>query len=88
MPVCRLHHREIHRHGNEAASWARAGMLPWGPYREPDPRKVKLPAEWIIKFELEFERYALRAYHDAAAARLQLNRRACKHLLQVAHSFS
>ena len=25
---------------NEAASWARAGMLPWGPYREPDPRKV------------------------------------------------
>ena len=53
MPVCRLHHREIHRHGNEAAWWARAGMLPWGPYREPDPRKVKLPAEWIIKFELK-----------------------------------
>jgi hypothetical protein len=28
VPVCRLHHREIHRHGNEAAWWARVGIEP------------------------------------------------------------
>jgi hypothetical protein len=28
VPVCRLHHREIHRHGNEAAWWSRAGIEP------------------------------------------------------------
>jgi hypothetical protein len=28
VPVCRLHHREIHRHGNEAAWWAKAGIEP------------------------------------------------------------
>jgi hypothetical protein len=28
VPVCRLHHREIHRHGDEAAWWTRAGIEP------------------------------------------------------------
>ena len=28
VPVCRLHHREIHRHGNEAAWWSRTGIEP------------------------------------------------------------
>lgn len=26
VPLCRGHHREIHRHGNEAAWWKRAGI--------------------------------------------------------------
>jgi hypothetical protein len=28
VPVCRTHHGEIHRHGDEAAWWARAGIQP------------------------------------------------------------
>jgi hypothetical protein len=28
VPVCRLHHRELHRHGNEAAWWARIRIDP------------------------------------------------------------
>ena len=28
VPVCRLHHREIHRHGDEAAWWKKAGIEP------------------------------------------------------------
>jgi hypothetical protein len=28
VPVCRMHHREIHRHGDEAAWWKRAGIEP------------------------------------------------------------
>jgi len=28
VPVCRLHHREIHRHGDEVAWWSRAGIEP------------------------------------------------------------
>ena len=28
VPVCRPHHREIHRHGDEAAWWTRAGIEP------------------------------------------------------------
>jgi hypothetical protein len=28
VPVCRLHHREIHRHGNESAWWDKAGIDP------------------------------------------------------------
>src|SRR6187431_3363686 len=28
VPVCRTHHREIHRHGDEAAWWTRAGIDP------------------------------------------------------------
>jgi hypothetical protein len=28
VPVCRSHHREIHRHGDEAAWWAKAGIEP------------------------------------------------------------
>jgi len=28
VPVCRLHHREIHRHGDEAGWWAKAGIEP------------------------------------------------------------
>ena len=28
VPVCRTHHREIHRHGDEAAWWTRAGIEP------------------------------------------------------------
>ena len=28
VPVCRLHHREIHRYGNEVAWWTKAGIEP------------------------------------------------------------
>ena len=28
VPVCRLHHREIHRQGDEAAWWKKAGIEP------------------------------------------------------------
>jgi hypothetical protein len=28
VPVCRLHHREIHRQGDEAAWWTKAGIEP------------------------------------------------------------
>ena len=28
VPVCRMHHREIHRHGDEAAWWKKAGIEP------------------------------------------------------------
>jgi hypothetical protein len=28
VPVCRLHHRELHRHGDEAAWWTRASIDP------------------------------------------------------------
>ena len=29
VPLCRIHHREIHRAGNEAAWWTRAGIEPF-----------------------------------------------------------
>jgi hypothetical protein len=28
VPVCRVHHRELHRHGDEAAWWARINIVP------------------------------------------------------------
>jgi hypothetical protein len=28
VPICRLHHRELHRHGNEGAWWRRQGIDP------------------------------------------------------------
>jgi hypothetical protein len=28
VPVCRLHHRELHRHGKERSWWRRYGMEP------------------------------------------------------------
>jgi hypothetical protein len=28
VPVCRVHHRELHRHGNEAAWWRSAKIEP------------------------------------------------------------
>jgi hypothetical protein len=28
VPLCRGHHRELHRHGDEAAWWARLGFDP------------------------------------------------------------
>ena len=28
VPVCRLHHRELHRRGNERAWWGRQGIDP------------------------------------------------------------
>lgn len=28
VPLCRRHHREIHRHGDEAAWWQKVGMDP------------------------------------------------------------
>jgi hypothetical protein len=28
VPLCRGHHREIHRHGDEAAWWAKLGIEP------------------------------------------------------------
>jgi hypothetical protein len=28
VPVCRLHHREIHRYGDEPAWWAKIGIDP------------------------------------------------------------
>jgi hypothetical protein len=28
VPLCRGHHREVHRHGDEAAWWSRAGIDP------------------------------------------------------------
>jgi hypothetical protein len=28
VPVCRLHHRELHRYGDEASWWAGAGVDP------------------------------------------------------------
>jgi hypothetical protein len=28
VPVCRMHHREIHRHGDEVAWWSKAGIEP------------------------------------------------------------
>jgi hypothetical protein len=30
VPLCRGHHREIHRHGDEAAWWAKVGLEPLG----------------------------------------------------------
>ena len=30
VPLCRGHHREIHRHGDEAAWWAKVGVEPLG----------------------------------------------------------
>jgi hypothetical protein len=33
VPLCRGHHREIHRCGNEAAWWEKAGIDPTGPAR-------------------------------------------------------
>jgi len=30
VPVCRLHHRELHRHGNENVWWRRHGIEPLG----------------------------------------------------------
>jgi hypothetical protein len=30
VPLCRGHHREIHRHGDEAAWWAKVGIEPLG----------------------------------------------------------
>jgi hypothetical protein len=30
VPVCRLHHRELHRHGKEKAWWHRYGIEPLG----------------------------------------------------------
>jgi hypothetical protein len=29
VPVCRLHHRELHRYGDEASWWAGAGSIRW-----------------------------------------------------------
>jgi hypothetical protein len=28
VPLCRKHHQELHRHGNEAAWWANMNILP------------------------------------------------------------
>jgi hypothetical protein len=28
VPLCRSHHREVHRYGDEAASWNKAGIDP------------------------------------------------------------
>jgi hypothetical protein len=30
VPLCRLHHRELHRRGNERAWWQRYGIEPLG----------------------------------------------------------
>lgn len=29
VPICRLHHRELHRRGNERAWWQKQGIDPW-----------------------------------------------------------
>jgi hypothetical protein len=34
VPLCRGHHRELHRHGDEAAWWSRAGIDPLSQARE------------------------------------------------------
>jgi len=51
VPVCRLHHRELHRRGDERAWWATQGIDPlaiaaklWG-----KTRKVAVPAEAISR---------------------------------------
>ena len=33
VPLCRGHHRELHRHGDEAAWWTKLGVDPLGPAR-------------------------------------------------------
>jgi hypothetical protein len=34
VPLCRGHHREVHRHGDEAAWWSSAGIEPTVSARE------------------------------------------------------
>jgi hypothetical protein len=34
VPLCRGHHREVHRHGDEAAWWSKSGIDPTLPARE------------------------------------------------------
>jgi hypothetical protein len=33
VPLCRGHHREVHRHGDEAAWWGKLGLDPTGAAR-------------------------------------------------------
>jgi hypothetical protein len=52
VPICRLHHRELHRKGNERAWWERQGIDPlgiaatlWGKTHTLDPAREPIPED-------------------------------------------
>jgi hypothetical protein len=55
VPICRLHHRELHRRGNETAWWERQGIDPlvaaatlWGQTHAPVPIDENTPVDPAI----------------------------------------
>ena len=60
VPVCRLHHRELHRRGNERVWWRRQGIDPlvsaadlWGRTHAVEPAAVTIVGD-------EFKRHLAR----------------------------
>jgi hypothetical protein len=63
VPLCRIHHRLVHRVGNEAAWWKEAGIDPiavarklWGRTRRAEGREGAVPRNELARFPGEQDR--------------------------------
>jgi hypothetical protein len=71
VPICRLHHRELHRRGNERAWWQRQGIDPlpiaatlWGKHAVAPPANLAGDVDLAANFNGELVGAAVRIQND------------------------